>query len=166
MLALGVDDAFLDALANLGLGQAPGSAAHGTATMNLFPGDAPNTTLLVWAADVVMTGLVRDSIGRKMSKSLGNVIDPLDVIRTVGADALRFALTRQATGQQDIPFGDEEEALRERPPAFALDATSFRWRDREALPTRLADVRASLFHSIGTCSFFEPVVELVELGVL
>ena len=63
-------------------------------------------------------------------------------------------------------FGDEEEALRERPPAFALDATSFRWRDREALPTRLADVRASLFHSIGSCSFFEPVGELTELGVL
>ncbi len=63
-------------------------------------------------------------------------------------------------------FGDEEEALRERAPAFSLDAESFRWRDRQALPTRLADVRASLFHSIGTCSFFEPVEELVELGVL
>jgi hypothetical protein len=63
-------------------------------------------------------------------------------------------------------FGEEEEALRERPPAFALDASSFRWRDREALPARLADVRASLFHSIGTCSFFEPVEELVELGIL
>jgi hypothetical protein len=63
-------------------------------------------------------------------------------------------------------FGDEEEALRERPPAFALDETSFRWRDREAPPARLADVRASLFHSIGTCSFFEPVGELVELGLL
>jgi hypothetical protein len=63
-------------------------------------------------------------------------------------------------------FGDEEEALRERPPAFALDADSFRWRDREALPTRLADVRASLFHSIGTCSFFEPVEELERLGIL
>jgi hypothetical protein len=63
-------------------------------------------------------------------------------------------------------FGDEEEALRERPPAFALDAGSFRWRDREALPTRLADVRASLLHSIGTCSFFEPVEELEGLGIL
>jgi hypothetical protein len=63
-------------------------------------------------------------------------------------------------------FGNEEEALRERPPAFALDATSLRWRDQEALPTRLSDVRASLFHSIGTCSFFEPVEELVELGAL
>jgi hypothetical protein len=63
-------------------------------------------------------------------------------------------------------FGDEEEALRERAPAFALDAASFRWRDQEALPSRLADVRASLFHSIGTCSFFEPVAELEQLGVL
>ena len=63
-------------------------------------------------------------------------------------------------------FGDEEEALRERPPAFALDAASFRWRDHEALPARLADVRASLLHSIGTCSFFEPVEELARLGIL
>jgi hypothetical protein len=63
-------------------------------------------------------------------------------------------------------FGNEEEALRERSPAFALDATSFRWRDQEALPAKLADVRASLFHSIGTCSFFEPVEELEGVGIL
>lgn len=63
-------------------------------------------------------------------------------------------------------FGNEEEALRERAPAFSLDAESFRWRDQEALPARLADVRASLFYSIGTCSFFEPVGELVGLGIL
>jgi hypothetical protein len=63
-------------------------------------------------------------------------------------------------------FGEEEEALRERPPAFALDASSFRWRDREALPAALADVRASLFHSVGTCSFFEPTEELESLGIV
>ena len=63
-------------------------------------------------------------------------------------------------------FGYEEDALRERLPAFALDAASFRWRDREAPPARLADVRASLFHSVGTCSFFEPVGELEGLGIL
>jgi hypothetical protein len=63
-------------------------------------------------------------------------------------------------------FGDEEEALRERPRAFALDAASFRWRDQEAPPARLADARASLFHSIGACSFFEPVEELERLGIL
>jgi hypothetical protein len=63
-------------------------------------------------------------------------------------------------------FGDEEEALRERAPAFALDTASFRWRDREALPGRLADVRGALLHSIGTCSFFEPVEELEKLGIV
>jgi hypothetical protein len=63
-------------------------------------------------------------------------------------------------------FGDEEEALREQPRAFALDARSFRWRDKEAPPARLADVRASLVHSIGTCSFFEPVGELESLEIL
>jgi hypothetical protein len=63
-------------------------------------------------------------------------------------------------------FGNEEEALREQAPAFALDTTSFRWRDHEALPTQLVDVRSSLFHSVGTCSFFEPVEELEGLGIL
>jgi hypothetical protein len=63
-------------------------------------------------------------------------------------------------------FGNEEEALRERPPAFALDARSFRWRDRQAEAAGLTDVRASLLHSVGTCSFFEPVGELEQQGIL
>lgn len=48
-------------------------------------------------------------------------------------------------------FGDEEAALREGAGAFELDATSFRWRGRAAEAPHLADVRASLFHSIGSC---------------
>jgi hypothetical protein len=63
-------------------------------------------------------------------------------------------------------FGDEEAALRAPAGAFALDARAFRWGEREAPPARLADVRATLLHSIGTCSFFEPVEELERLGVL
>ena len=63
-------------------------------------------------------------------------------------------------------FGDEEEALREGPGAFELDETSFRWGSREALPAKLVGVRSSLFHSIGSCSFFEPVAELEKLGIL
>jgi valyl-tRNA synthetase len=58
--------------------------------------------------DVVIHGLVRDAHGRKMSKSLGNVIDPIDMIDRYGADALRFSLARLATGgQQDIPLAIE-----------------------------------------------------------
>jgi valyl-tRNA synthetase len=55
--------------------------------------------------DAVIHGLVRDAHGRKMSKSLGNVIDPIEMIDRYGADALRFSLARLATGgQQDIPL--------------------------------------------------------------
>ncbi len=54
--------------------------------------------------DVFLTGLVRDSLGRKMSKSLGNGIDPLDVINEYGADALRFTLVTGNTPGNDMRF--------------------------------------------------------------
>lgn len=65
-----------------------------------------------------------------------------------------------------VVFGDEEDALGERPGVFELDSDSFRWRDRSADADNLAVIRGSLFHSIGSCSFFEPVGELEELGIL
>jgi valyl-tRNA synthetase len=52
--------------------------------------------------DVYIHALVRDERGAKMSKSKGNVIDPLDLIDRFGADALRFALTAQAAQGRDI----------------------------------------------------------------
>ncbi len=58
--------------------------------------------------NVLIHGLVRDATGRKMSKSLGNVIDPLDMIEQYGADALRFALARMAgPEQQNLPLSKE-----------------------------------------------------------
>lgn len=54
--------------------------------------------------DVLIHGLVRDEQGRKMSKSLGNGIDPMDVIDTYGVDALRFFLTTNSTPGQDLRF--------------------------------------------------------------
>ena len=54
--------------------------------------------------DVFLTGLVRDSQGRKMSKSLGNGIDPLEVIEVYGADALRFTLVTGNTPGNDMRF--------------------------------------------------------------
>jgi valyl-tRNA synthetase len=64
-----------------------------------FTGDVPFRT-------VYITGLVRDERGQKMSKSKGNVVDPLEVMDEVGADALRFTLTAMAAPGMDIPLSE------------------------------------------------------------
>ena len=62
---------------------------------------------------VFIHGLVRDAQGRKMSKSLGNGIDPLEIIDKYGADALRFALATGNSPGNDMRFSDEKiEAAR------------------------------------------------------
>ena len=58
--------------------------------------------------DVFFTGLIRDKQGRKMSKSLGNSPDPLDLIAKFGADGLRFGLMRIAPTGQDIHFEEKQ----------------------------------------------------------
>jgi hypothetical protein len=63
-------------------------------------------------------------------------------------------------------FGDEQQTLRAQRGAFELDERSFRWDGRAADARELQRIRATLFHSIGSCSFFEPVGELEELGIL
>ncbi len=57
---------------------------------------------------VFIHGLVRDAQGRKMSKSLGNGIDPLEIIEHYGADALRFALATGNAPGNDMRFSDEK----------------------------------------------------------
>jgi valyl-tRNA synthetase len=57
--------------------------------------------------DVYFTGIIRDSQGRKMSKSLGNSPDPLDLIATFGADGLRFGIISIAPQGQDIRFQED-----------------------------------------------------------
>ncbi|MCF8008676.1 MAG: valine--tRNA ligase, partial [Halanaerobiales bacterium] len=58
-------------------------------------------------SDVYVHGLIRDAQGRKMSKSLGNGIDPLKVIKKYGADALRFTLITGNTPGNDMRFREE-----------------------------------------------------------
>ena len=58
--------------------------------------------------DVFFTGLIRDKQGRKMSKSLGNSPDPLELIDKYGADGLRFGLMRIAPSGQDIRFDEKQ----------------------------------------------------------
>ncbi len=57
--------------------------------------------------DVFLHGLIRDESGRKMSKSKGNVIDPLDWLDIFGADALRFTLARGASPGGDLSVGED-----------------------------------------------------------
>lgn len=91
-----------------------------------FPGSIMETgydILFFWVARMIMMslwftgkvpfhtvylhGLVRDKDGRKMSKSVGNVIDPLDTIASYGTDALRYSLVTGSTPGQDIPLSNE-----------------------------------------------------------
>ncbi|BBU40365.1 valine--tRNA ligase [Aeribacillus pallidus] len=58
--------------------------------------------------DVLIHGLVRDSEGRKMSKSLGNGVDPMDVIDKYGADSLRYFLATGSSPGQDLRFSFEK----------------------------------------------------------
>src|SRR5690625_5126076 len=57
--------------------------------------------------DVLIHGLIRDEEGRKMSKSLGNGVDPMDVIEKYGADSLRYFLLTGSTPGQDLRFSWE-----------------------------------------------------------
>ncbi|MFG3407173.1 valine--tRNA ligase [Streptomyces sp. NPDC048142] len=56
---------------------------------------------------IVLHGMVRDEHGKKMSKSFGNVVNPLDWMDKYGSDALRFTLARGANPGTDVPIGEE-----------------------------------------------------------
>ncbi|MGC0414543.1 valine--tRNA ligase [Embleya sp. AB8] len=56
---------------------------------------------------ITLTGLVRDQFGKKMSKSFGNVVDPIDWMDAYGTDALRFTLARGANPGTDVPIGED-----------------------------------------------------------
>ncbi|MBQ3021163.1 MAG: valine--tRNA ligase [Bacilli bacterium] len=58
--------------------------------------------------DCLVHGLIRDKIGRKMSKSLGNGVDPMDVIEEYGCDALRFFLCSNSAPGQDLRYDEEK----------------------------------------------------------
>jgi valyl-tRNA synthetase len=105
---------------------------------------------------VMVHGLVRDSRGKKMSKSSGNVVDPLVLIDQYGADALRWTLARAANPGGDVPLSEEwVEGSRNfvnklwnatrfalmngADPALPLDETALTLADRWIL-TRLAEV--------------------------
>jgi valyl-tRNA synthetase len=112
--------------------------------------------------DVFLTGLIRDQQGRKMSKSLGNSPDPLDLIAKYGADGLRFGLMRIAPSGQDIAF-DEKQIEEGRNFATKLwNAARFRQMHgpSEAAP-RLNEAALSIY-SIQVLARFNELLNEVE----
>jgi valyl-tRNA synthetase len=112
--------------------------------------------------DVFFTGLIRDKQGRKMSKSLGNSPDPLDLIAKYGADGLRFGLMRIAPSGQDIAF-DEKQIEEGRNFATKLwNAARFRQMHgpSEAAP-RLHEEALSIY-SIEVLARFTELLEATE----
>ena len=78
------------------------------AGLEFKPGKSNKTEDNIPFDDVFFTGIIRDKQGRKMSKSLGNSPDPLELIDKYGADGLRFGLMRIAPSGQDIRFDEKQ----------------------------------------------------------
>ncbi len=78
------------------------------AALEFKPGKSSKTEDNIPFHDVFFTGIIRDQQGRKMSKSLGNSPDPLELIDKYGADGLRFGLMRIAPSGQDIRFDEKQ----------------------------------------------------------
>ena len=89
--------------------------------------------------DLYLHGLVRDEHGRKMSKSLGNGIDPMDWVERYGADALRFTLARGANPGVDLPVGEDSAQSSRNFATKLFNATKFALMNGarvDALPAR------------------------------
>jgi valyl-tRNA synthetase len=78
------------------------------AGLEFEPGQGTGAEKNIPFRDVYFTGLIRDKQGRKMSKSLGNSPDPVELMEKYGADGLRFALMRIAPSGQDIRFDEKQ----------------------------------------------------------
>lgn len=108
--------------------------------------------------DVFFTGLIRDKQGRKMSKSLGNSPDPLDLIGKYGADGLRFGLMRIAPIGQDIAF-DEKQIEEGRNFATKLwNAVRFRQMHGPSEPMPRLDEASLSIYSIEVLSRFNEML--------
>ena len=92
--------------------------------------------------NVFLHGLIRDEFGRKMSKSKGNGIDPLDWVEMFGADALRFTLARGASPGGDLSIGEDHARAARNFATKVFNATRFALMNGAApapLPAELTD---------------------------
>ena len=114
--------------------------------------------------DVFFTGLIRDRQGRKMSKSLGNSPDPLELIDNYGADGLRFGLMRIAPSGQDIRF-DEKQIEEGRNFATKLwNAARFRQMHGPSSAGPEIDCRSLSIYAVEVLARLNETIEAVEVA--
>ena len=108
--------------------------------------------------DIYITGLVRDKLGRKMSKSLGNGIDPLTVVQNYGADAMKFTLCYLAAQGQDVLIDMDSFKMGSRFANKIWNATRFILMNLEGRnmvkigPQDMTDMDKWIFHSMNECA--------------
>ena len=111
---------------------------------------------------VFFTSIIRDNQGRKMSKSLGNSPDPLELIAKYGADGLRFGLMRIAPTGQDIRF-DERQIEEGRNFATKLwNAARFRQMHGPSAATPKIDVQSLSIFAVEVLARFNETIDAIE----
>ena len=134
------------------------------AGLEFKPGNSERIEDNIPFRDVFLTGLIRDKQGRKMSKSLGNSPDPLDLIAKYGADGLRFGLMRIAPIGQDIGF-DEKQIEEGRNFATKLwNAARFRQMHGPSEANPQIDAQRLSIYSIEVLARFNELLAAVENG--
>src|SRR6266513_2161789 len=112
--------------------------------------------------DVYFTGIIRDELGRKMSKSLGNSPDPLELIEKYGADGLRFGLMRLAPSGQDIRF-DERQIEEGRNFATKLwNAARFRQMHGASAPSPKIDNKKLSIYAVEVLAGLNKTIDGIE----
>jgi valyl-tRNA synthetase len=132
------------------------------AGLEFKPGKSSTTEDNIPFHHVFFTSIVRDQQGRKMSKSLGNSPDPLELIDKYGADGLRFGLMRIAPTGQDIRF-DEKQIEEGRNFATKLwNVARFRQMHGPSDPARKIDTQALSIFAIEVLARLNETIDAIE----
>ena len=134
------------------------------AGLEFKPGKSDRAEENIPFRDVYFTGLIRDKEGRKMSKSLGNSPDPLELIDKYGADGLRFGLMRIAPSGQDIRF-DEKQIEEGRNFATKLwNAARFRQMHGPSDATPTIDNRSLSIYAVEVLARLNETIDAIDAG--